>query len=57
MEKHSIFFVQYALKYYYSNSTIVFIFVTSKKLRTLLDKKNKNTVTAIVRVFLFLWRQ
>jgi hypothetical protein len=41
-KKQSIFFVQYALKYYYSNSTSVF------------GKKNKNTVTVIVRVFLFL---
>jgi hypothetical protein len=51
-KKHSIFFVQYALKYYYSNSTSVFIFVTSVKVRTLLENTFENTVTVIVRVII-----
>jgi hypothetical protein len=48
-KKHSIFFAQYALKYYYSNSKSVFIFVTSVKVRTLLENTFENTVTVIVR--------
>jgi hypothetical protein len=48
-KKHSIFFAQYALKYYYSNSKSVFIFLTSLKL---LENTFENTVTVIVRVII-----
>jgi hypothetical protein len=44
--------VQYALKYYYSNSASVYIFVTSVKVRTLLENTFENTVTVIVKVII-----